>query len=65
MAACAEADELVWVGEVGLLFVVVAFKFRDINQQVCGSRFARQRVHSHAGRKTKSEQGAKGKLAGY
>ena len=61
MPARAEADELVHISEIRFAFVVIAFEFRDINQQSCWSCFTGECIQSHVRRRTKTAQRCKAK----
>jgi hypothetical protein len=63
MPARAEADKLVHVRYVRPLLIIIAFEFRDIDQQICGSGFAGQRIQSHGHRESKSRLLRKMKLS--
>ena len=62
MAAGAEADELIGVGQVGLALVIIALQFRHINQQVGGSGLSGKWIQSHARSKQSRRGGVKGKM---
>jgi hypothetical protein len=43
MAAGAEADQLIWVGQIGAPLMILAFELRQIDEHFLRSRFAGKR----------------------